>query len=167
MARELAQALLVRTLFPRSPIKYMPPTKHKQGDLFFSHAYDVMADVVALVTGQGIQLLGMMTEAMHNPFLMDRYVALKSAAYVYRAWSSMGEELQLRPGGRVEGRARETLGRALRLLEEVAEEGLPAAIGKARFGDVARSETGGKGLGGVVERAPGYFNPFLEILEGA
>jgi len=167
MVRELAQALLVRTLFPEAPIKYMPPTKHKQGDIFFSHAYDVMADVVARVTGQGIQLLGMMTEAMHNPFLMDRYVALKSAAYVYRAWSSMGEEIQLRPGGRVEGRARETLGRALRLLEEVAAEGLPAAIGKARFGDVARSETGGKGLGGVVERAPGYFNPFLEILEGA
>ncbi|HEY9897535.1 MAG TPA: lysine 5,6-aminomutase subunit alpha, partial [Pantanalinema sp.] len=86
VAREIAQALLVRTLFPESPTKYMPPTKHKQGDIFFSHAYDVMADVVAQVTGQEIQLLGMMTEAMHNPFLMDRYVALKSAEYVYRAW---------------------------------------------------------------------------------
>jgi hypothetical protein len=40
-----------------------------------------------------------------------------------------------------------------------------AAIGKARFGDTARSETGGKGLDGVFERAPDYFNPFLEILE--
>src|SRR5574340_941983 len=79
IARELAQALLVRTLFPDSPIKYMPPTKHKQGDIFFSHAYDVMADVVSWITGQEIQLLGMMTEAMHNPFLMDRYVALKNA----------------------------------------------------------------------------------------
>jgi beta-lysine 5,6-aminomutase alpha subunit len=167
VARELAQALLVRTLFPEAPIKYMPPTKHKQGDIFFSHAYDVMADVVARVTGQGIQLLGMMTEAMHNPFLMDRYVALKGADYVYRAWKSMGGEIQFRAGGMVESRARETLGRALRLLEEVAVDGLPAAIGKARFGDVARSETGGKGLSGVVERAPDYFNPFLEILEEA
>jgi len=165
MARELAQALLVRTLFPESPIKYMPPTKHKQGDIFFSHAYDAMADVVARVTGQGIQLLGMMTEAMHNPFLMDRYVALKTADYVYRAWRSMGAEIQFRPDGLVERRARETLGRAVHLLEEVAEEGLFAAIGKARFGDVSRAEDGGKGLGGVVERAAGYFNPFLEILE--
>jgi beta-lysine 5,6-aminomutase alpha subunit len=40
------------------------------------------------------------------------------------------------------------------------------AIGKARFGDIARAEDGGKGLSGVVEREPGYFNPFLEILEG-
>ncbi|HSB20869.1 MAG TPA: lysine 5,6-aminomutase subunit alpha [Anaeromyxobacteraceae bacterium] len=165
IARELAQALLVRTLFPEAPIKYMPPTKHKQGDIFFSHAYDVMADVVARVTGQSIQLLGMMTEAMHNPLLMDRYVALKSADYVYRAWKGMGGEMLLREGGQVEGRARETLRRALDLLEEVAREGLPAAIGKARFGDVARSEEGGKGLAGVLERAPGYFNPFLEILE--
>ncbi|MFL5404308.1 MAG: lysine 5,6-aminomutase subunit alpha TIM-barrel domain-containing protein, partial [Myxococcales bacterium] len=107
-ARELAQALLVRTLFPESPIKYMPPTKHKQGDIFFSHAYDVMADAVAHVTGQEIQLLGMMTEAMHNPFLMDRYVALKAADYVRRAWKSMGTELVLRPGGIVERRADET-----------------------------------------------------------
>jgi beta-lysine 5,6-aminomutase alpha subunit len=163
--RELAQALLVRTLFPDAPIKYMPPTKHKQGDIFFSHAYDVMADVVSWVTGQGIQLLGMMTEAMHNPFLMDRYVALKSSEYVYRAWRSMGGELQLRPGGQVERRANETLAKAHALLEEVAADGLMKAIGRARFGDVARAEDGGKGLSGVVPRGPGYFNPFLEIME--
>ncbi|HET6414302.1 MAG TPA: lysine 5,6-aminomutase subunit alpha [Anaeromyxobacter sp.] len=166
IARELAQALLVRTLFPGAPIKYMPPTKHKQGDIFFSHAYDIMADVVSWLTGQSIQLLGMMTEAMHNPFLMDRYVALKGADYVYRAWRSLGGELSLRPGGMVERRARETLGRALELLEEVAGEGLPRAIGRARFGDVARAEDGGKGLAGVVRRDSDYFNPFLEIMEG-
>jgi len=166
VARELAQALLVRTLFPEAPIKYMPPTKHKQGDIFFSHAYDMMADVVGWVTGQGIQLLGMMTEAMHNPYLMDRYVALKGADYVYRAWRSMGDEIQLKPGGMVESRARSTLGRAHALLEEVAADGLMAAIARARFGDVARSEDGGKGLDGVVAREPGYCNPFLDVLEG-
>jgi len=166
LLRELAMAMMVRELFPRSPIKYMPPTKHKQGDIFFSHAYDTMSDVVGWLTGQHIQLLGMMTEAMHNPFLMDRYVALKTADYVYRAWRSLGGDLQLRPGGMVEGRAAETLGKALGLLEEVAEEGLMKAIGKARFGDVARAEDGGKGLDGVVARSDDYFNPFLEILEG-
>jgi beta-lysine 5,6-aminomutase alpha subunit len=155
----------VRTLFPDAPIKYMPPTKHKQGDIFFSHAYDVMADVVAWITGQEIQLLGMMTEAMHNPFLMDRFAALKAADYVRRAWRSMGSEILFRPGGVIERRANETLGRALALLEEVARDGLMPAIARARFGDVARAEDGGKGLAGVVERAPGYFNPLVEILE--
>ncbi|MFL5433804.1 MAG: lysine 5,6-aminomutase subunit alpha [Myxococcales bacterium] len=165
LLREFAMAMMVRELFPRSPIKYMPPTKHKEGDIFFSHAYDVMADLVAITTGQGIQLLGMMTEAMHNPFLMDRFVALKSAAYVYRGARHLGDEISFKPDGIIARRQREVFEQALSLLEEVARDGLMAAIGRARFGDTARTETGGKGLAGVFERAPDYFNPFLEILE--
>jgi beta-lysine 5,6-aminomutase alpha subunit len=165
--REFAQALLVRTLFPDAPIKYMPPTKHKQGDIFFSHAYDLMADIVAKWTGQGIQLLGMMTEAMHTPLMMDRYVALKGADYIYRAFEGIQNEFTLNPEGLIANRAREVFAKALDLLEEVERTGLMAAIGKARFGDISRTETGGKGLDGVVRRAPSYFNPFLEILEGS
>src|SRR6185295_1207826 len=97
----------VAEALPQKPIKYMPPTKHKEGDIFFSHAYDVMADLVAITTRQGIQILGMMTEAMHNPFLMDRYVALKSAAYVYRAARLLGEEITFNPDGIVARRQRE------------------------------------------------------------
>src|SRR5712671_2388401 len=152
--------------FAMSPIKYMPPTKHKEGDIFFSHAYDVMADLVAITTRQGIQLLGMMTEAMHNPFLMDRYVALKSASYVYRAARHLGDEIAFKPDGIVARRQREVFDEALALLEEVAKDGMMAAFGKNHTGTTARTPEGGKGLDGVVERAPGYFNPFLEILEG-
>ena len=166
LLREFAMAMMVRELFPKSPIKYMPPTKHKEGDIFFSHAYDVMADLVAITTGQGIQLLGMMTEAMHNPFLMDRFVALKSSAYIYRAARHLGEEISFKPDGIVALRQREVFDRALHLLEETAADGMMAAIGKARFGDTARTPEGGKGLDGVVERGADYFNPFLEILEG-
>ena len=165
LLREFAMAMMVRELFPNSPIKYMPPTKHKEGDIFFSHAYDVMADLVAITTRQGIQLLGMMTEAMHNPFLMDRYVALKSASYLYRAARHLGTEITFRPDGIVADRQREVFDKALHLLEETARDGMIAAIGKARFGDTARQPDGGKGLTGVVERAGDYFNPFLEILE--
>jgi len=77
----------------------------------------------------------------------------------------MGGEIQFRPGGKVETRAKETLSKALDLLEEVARDGLMKAIGNARFGDVSRKEDGGKGLSGVVERAPDYFNPFLDLME--
>ena len=166
LLREFAMAMMVRELFPRSPIKYMPPTKHKEGDIFFSHAYDVMSDLVAITTRQGIQLLGMMTEAMHNPFLMDRYVALKAAAYVYRGARHLGDEITFKPDGIVARRQREVFDKALHLLEEAAKDGMIAAIGKARFGDTSRLPDGGKGLDGVAERAPDYFNPFLEILEG-
>jgi beta-lysine 5,6-aminomutase alpha subunit len=162
---ELAQAMLVRRCFPDAPLKYMPPTKHKETDIFFSHAYDVMADLVAIWTRQGIQLLGMMTEAMHTPLLADRYVALKSASYIHRAAREIGGEFVVRDDGVIANRAREVFGRAMELLEECRKDGLIAAIGRARFGDVARAETGGKGLDGVVEKSPEYFNPFLDELE--
>jgi beta-lysine 5,6-aminomutase alpha subunit len=164
---ELSQAMLIRRCFPQAPLKYMPPTKHKQTDIFFSHAYDVMADLVAVWTRQGIQLLGMMTEAMHTPLLADRYVALKSAAYVHRAARGLDRELQVREDGKIAERARFVFGQALELLEECRKGGLIAAIGQGRFGDVKREETAGKGLEGVLEKAPDYFNPLLEILEEA
>ena len=162
---ELSQAMLVRRCFPNAPLKYMPPTKHKETDIFFSHAYDVMADVVAIWTRQGIQLLGMMTEAMHTPLLADRYVALKAASYVHRAARGIDEEFTVREDGKIANRARFVFGKALELLGECQTDGIIAAIGRGRFGDVKRSETGGKGLDGVVEKSPDYFNPFLEILE--
>ncbi len=162
---ELSQAMLVRRCFPNAPLKYMPPTKHKETDIFFSHAYDVMADLVAVWTRQGIQLLGMMTEAMHTPLLADRYVALKAASYVHRAARGIDSEFTVREDGKIAERARFVFGNALKLLEECRADGMVAAIGKGRFGDVKRSETGGKGLDGVVEKAADYFNPFLEILE--
>ncbi|MDX2014760.1 MAG: lysine 5,6-aminomutase subunit alpha [Myxococcaceae bacterium] len=163
---ELSQAMLVRRCFPNAPLKYMPPTKHKETDIFFSHAYDVMADLVAIWTRQGIQLLGMMTEAMHTPLLADRYVALKSASYLHRAARGIDEEFVVREDGKIANRARFVFGEAMELLEECHKDGMVAAIGRGRFGDVKREETGGKGLDGVVEKAPEYFNPFLELMEG-
>ena len=162
---ELSQAMLVRRCFPNAPLKYMPPTKHKQTDIFFSHAYDVMADLVAIWTRQGIQLLGMMTEAMHTPLLADRYVALKAASYVHQAARGIDEEFEVRKDGRISARACAVFAAAIELLEECRADGLVAAVSKGRFGDVKRDELGGKGLEGVLEKSPDYFNPLLEILE--
>jgi beta-lysine 5,6-aminomutase alpha subunit len=159
--------MLVRRCFPDAPLKYMPPTKHKETDIFFSHAYDVMADLVAIWTRQGIQLLGMMTEAMHTPLLADRYVALKSASYIHRAARGIDEEFTVREDGKIANRAREVFAKAEELLRECHADGMVAAIGKGRFGDVKREETGGKGLDGVLAKAPDYFNPFLEMLEAS
>ncbi|GMU62216.1 MAG: hypothetical protein AMXMBFR34_39790 [Myxococcaceae bacterium] len=163
---ELSQAMLVRRCFPDAPLKYMPPTKHKETDIFFSHVYDSMAHLVAMWTRQGIQLLGMMTEAMHTPLLADRYEALKAASYVHRAARGIDQEFTVKEDGLIANRARFVFGKALELLEECRADGMVAAIGRGRFGDVKRSETGGKGLDGVVEKASDYFNPFLDLMEG-
>src|SRR5690606_4530118 len=106
------------------------------GDIFFAHAYDAMADLVAVWTRQSIQLLGMMTEAIHNPMLADRYEALKMADYIYRAAAWIGDEMQIRPDGRIAQRQKETFAKTLELLEEAAETGMFEAIARGRFADV-------------------------------
>jgi beta-lysine 5,6-aminomutase alpha subunit len=162
---EVAQAQLVRQIFDRHPIKWMPPTKFKTGDIFHSHVHDAMFNLVGSITGQSIELLGMFSEAIHTPLLMDRYLALKSARYVFGTTKHLGDEIEWKKGGIVERRAREILDRALALLEEVERESIWDAIGRGAFADVKRTRTGGKGHAGVAPRAPSYLNPLLEALE--
>jgi beta-lysine 5,6-aminomutase alpha subunit len=164
---EVAQAQLVRQIFDRHPIKWMPPTKHKTGDIFLSHVHDAMFDLAGVMTGQSIELLGMFSEAVHNPLLMDRYLALKKTRYVHGACRHLGDEVEFKKDGRVAGRARQVLGEAHDLLEQVKRDGIWEAIGQGAFADVKRAKTGGKGYAGVVERAAGYVNPLLTALEGS
>jgi beta-lysine 5,6-aminomutase alpha subunit len=161
---ELAQAQLVRQIFPRHPIKWMPPTKFKTGDIMQSHVHDMLFSMVGIATGQSIQLLGMFSEAIHNPLLMDRYLSLKAARYAFGAARHLGEEIAFAPGGRIEERAKRVLTEARALLEEVERKGLFDAIAEGIFADVKRTRTGGKGFAGVVRKDPRYANPFLERL---
>lgn len=48
---EIAQAQLCRELFPRSPLKYMPPTKHVTGDIFKTYLVNGMYNLVSVLTG--------------------------------------------------------------------------------------------------------------------
>jgi beta-lysine 5,6-aminomutase alpha subunit len=163
---ELAQAQLVRQIFDRHPIKWMPPTKHKTGDVFFAHVHDAMFDLVGITTHQSIELLGMFSEAVHNPLLMDRYLALKATRYVYGACRHLGDEITFKSDGIIARRAVTVLDEALALLEEVERESIWEAIGRGAFADVKRTRTGGKGFAGVVARDGDYMNPLLDALEG-
>ena len=46
----------------------------------------------------------------------------------------------------------------------IEKKGLFKAIEERAFAEVKRTETGGKGLDGVIPRATDYFNPFFELL---
>ena len=59
---ELAQAEMAREIFPNAPLKYMPPTKFMTGNIFRGHVQDALFNIVTILTGQKIHLLGMMTE---------------------------------------------------------------------------------------------------------
>jgi methanogenic corrinoid protein MtbC1 len=164
---ELAQAQMAREIFPDCPLKYMPPTKHMTGNIFLDFAKDCLFNFVSKATDQEIHLLGMLTEAIHNPHLQDRYLALQGAQYVMNGMADFHEECQFRPDGIIARRAGEVLDEAIALLEQVDRVGLFAAIGEGRFADVRRAEDGGKGFEGVLERADDYWNPVETLLSNA
>lgn len=162
---EIAQAQLVRQIFDRHPIKWMPPTKHKTGDVFQSHVHDAMFSLVGVTTHQSIQLLGMFSEAVHNPLLMDRFLSLKATKYVFTSCKDLGDEIEFKKDGRVAKRAIQVLDEAKTLLEEVKRDSIWEAISRGSFADVKRTREGGKGFAGVAPRAKDYVNPILDELE--
>ena len=161
---ELAQAQMAREIFPNAPLKYMPPTKHMTGNIFKGHIQDALFNMIGVWTKQGIQLLGMMTEAMHTPHMGDRYLALENAQYVMNNMRALGDEIQYKPGGMIQTRAQSVLAEATELLERVEKTGLFEVLEAGVFADVFRAKTGGKGLQGVFEKADDYYNPIEDAL---
>ena len=162
---ELAHAQLVRECFPRSPLKYMPPTKHMTGNVFQGFLLDGMFNLIGALTGQDIILLGMMTEGIHTPFLSDRDLALENAGYVFGGASGLAGELTFAEDGQVARRANQVLEETRQMLRKVAEIGMFQAIEAGMFADTVRTPTGGRGLDGVIKRREGYANPILAEME--
>jgi beta-lysine 5,6-aminomutase alpha subunit len=162
---ELAHALLARTLFPDAPLKWMPPTKHMTGDVFRGYLLDGFFNLAGALTGQGILLVGMMTEAVVTPFLSDRDLALQNVRYVLSAAGGLAEDFAPPVDGLIQTRARQVLAEAVELLERVVDDTLLDAIADGTFGLMRRPADAGKGLDGVARRAEGYVNPALDLLE--
>jgi beta-lysine 5,6-aminomutase alpha subunit len=165
---ELAHALLARELFPDAPLKWMPPTKHMTGDIFRGYLLDGFFNLAGAMTGQGILLVGMMTEAVVTPFLSDRDLALQNVRYVLDAAGKLGEDFRPLPGGFIASRARQVLTEAIELLERIdahGGDGLLRSIADGTFGITKRPADRGKGRDGVVAQASGYYNPATAILE--
>jgi beta-lysine 5,6-aminomutase alpha subunit len=161
---EVAQAQMARDIFPNAPLKYMPPTKYMTGDIFRGYLLNGMFNLAGVMTGQSIQLLGMLTEAIHTPHVHDRYLAIKNAKYVFSNAGHLGEDIIFRPGGIIQRRAEQVLGDTARMLEHVRERGLMESMGEGLFAGIARTPDGGRGLDGVVARSDGYWNPFEEAM---
>ena len=158
---ELAHAMLTKELFPNSPVKYMPPTKFASGNIFKTHLMDAMFNFIGQLTGQGVQLLGMMTEAIHTPHIADRSLAIENAQYIFNSVKDLSAELCLAEGSYINTRANTVLEEATFFLEKVEHDGLLIAMAKGEFAEIKRPENGGKGLDGVFRKDASYFNPFL------
>jgi len=161
---EIAHAQLVRQVFPDACLKYMPPTKHMTGNIFKGHIQDALFNMVSTLTQQNIHLLGMMTEAIHTPFIQDRFLAIQNAKYVFGTMRDLHSEIEFKAGGKIELRAQEVLAQTEKILAEIEAMGLPAAIGKGTFAEISRTPTGGKGLDGVIAKSADYYNPFPQLM---
>lgn len=164
---QIADAQLVRQLFPEASPKYMPPTKYMPGDIFMGHIIDAMFNFTGVFTGQSIQLLGMLTEALHTPLMQDRYLSLKNARYIFESCRHLSDQFLVKPGSLLEERAGETLRKAVAQLEHVREIGLFEALERGEFADVQRDPKGGRGFEGVITKNADYFNPiYVALREG-
>ena len=163
---ELAQAQMIREIFPKAPLKYMPPTKFMTGNIFRGHIQDALFNEISIWTGQGLQLLGMMTEAIHTPFMSDRYLSIENAQYIFRNMRNLGDDVEFKKDGIMQTRARKVLDDAIALLERMTKEGLFSALEKGIFADIKRPRNGGKGLAGVFEKGEHYYNPFIDLMKG-
>jgi beta-lysine 5,6-aminomutase alpha subunit len=162
---ELAHALLARQLFPDAPLKWMPPTRHMTGDVFRGYLLDGFFNLAGAMTGQGILLVGMMTEAVVTPWISDRDLALQNVRYVLGAAGNLHEDFQPRSDGFIAQRARQVLAESVDLLEAIVDDGLLNAIGDGTFGLMRRPADAGKGLDGVAEKSDTYYNPAVDLLE--
>lgn len=163
---ELAQAQMTREIFPDATLKYMPPTKFMTGNIFKGHVQDALFNMVGIWTHQGIQLLGMLTEAIHTPFMSDRFLSIENAKYIFTNMKNLGDEVEFKENGIIRNRAKQVLENATELLDKISNEGLFNALEKGMFADVKRPKTGGKGLEGVCAKGSNYMNPFINLMKG-
>ncbi|MFA7146988.1 MAG: D-lysine 5,6-aminomutase alpha subunit [bacterium ADurb.Bin157] len=165
---ELAQAQMAREIFPKAPLKYMPPTKFKTGNIFKGHVQDTLFNMITVITNQKVHLLGMLTEAIHTPLISDRALSIENASYIANTMADLGDEIEFKSDGIMAKRANGVLERACSMLEEIKKDGLFKTLEMGKFAGVKRPLNGGKGLNGVFRKQDGYFNPFIEImLKGA
>ena len=163
---ELSQAIMAREIFPNAPLKYMPPTKYMTGNIFKGNVQDALFNIIAIWSGQSLQLLGMLTEAIHTPHMHDRYLSIENASYIFNNMRDLGSEVYYKEGGIIQTRAQGVLDKADKLLGEIVEEGLFSTIEQGKFGGVKRPRDGGKGLEGVCVKDDAYFNPFIPLMLG-
>ena len=163
---ELSQAIMAREIFPKASLKYMPPTKFMTGNIFKGQIQDALFNLVSVWSGQSLQLLGMLTEAIHTPHMHDRYLSIENASYIFNNARDIGSEVEFKEGGIIQKRAQHVLAEANKLLHEIEEESLFSTIEQGKFGGVKRPRDGGKGLEGVCVKDEDYFNPFIPLMMG-
>ena len=142
------------------------------GDVFRGHLLDGFFNLAGALTGQGILLVGMMTEAVVTP--VDQRPRPGPAERALRAGRGRRRctrtSVPLPTGSSPSGHARcwgspSTCSSGSRATPTLRHGPLLDAIADGTFGLMKRPSDAGRGLDGVAPKADGYYNPATEILE--
>lgn len=159
---ELAQAQMARQIFPKAPLKYMPPTKYMTGNIFKGHVQDALFNMTTIMTNQKIHLLGMLSEAVHTPFVNERSLSIENAQYIFTAMKDFASQIEIKEDSIMQKRVDSVVDEAVEMLSNIKEEGIFKTIETGKFAGVKRPFEGGKGLDGVFEKTDLYYNMVAE-----
>ena len=107
---------------------------------------DALFNMVTILTGQKIHLLGMMTEAIHSPLPVRPLPGHQNAQYIFRTMHDLGSEIVFKDGGIMQNRAADVLKKATDLLAQIEQLGIFETLERGIFADIKRPRDGGKGL---------------------
>ena len=78
----------------------MPPTKFMTGNIFKGHDSGcIIQSNFNLDRTRDSTCWECLTEAIHTPFMSDRYLSIENAKYIFNNMKSIGDEMEFKEGG--------------------------------------------------------------------
>ncbi|GAB1457709.1 hypothetical protein MASR2M48_30170 [Spirochaetota bacterium] len=131
------------------PPSSCPATFSRVGEM------DTLFNFVSKATNQGIHLLGMLTEAIHTPFMMDRFLAVDNARYVMNNMDGFYEDIEFKKDGIVVSEGLSGAQESIRVSwSRSRKPGSSTPWTQGLFAEVKRPKDGGKGFEGLVKKGP-------------
>ncbi len=151
---ELARASLMRELYPRNLLVYLPPSKFCLDKPLSCTELNALFEIAASITEQSIVV---------SPLFKNKFEMLQAAAIVLKNSRTLGDEIQFSPNSKIARRAATILENTSKMLKKIEFTGLLESMAKGAIADKSVDEKSGAGLEGVFQKERDYFNP-VEIL---
>lgn len=149
LLHEMSGSCLIRELFPKAPLKYLPPSPDSLPEDLNPRFLQWLYHWVALVTGQEIFQV------------KDVKGDLRQLAMMKPLAEGFMDEMEFASNGKLVRRARTFLDDAFHLLQRVERYGFLKSFEEGLFGNASLLSTSDEGS---IHKGDHYYNPLLELL---
>jgi len=148
--------LPLRELYPKNLTVYLSPAARKL------NTPDHYSRIFTL-----FQLSGIITEqsAILIPQKEDNADILKSIQQISDNTTSLGDEIQFNPNGKITRRAHIIVENTLKLLKKIEQSGFYKALSDGLIAGIKTNEKHGSGLNDIFQKDRDYFNPFADLAD--